>query len=233
MTIQAIAIDDELPALKLIENFCSKLDIIQLQKTFNVPGDALKHIGKYPVDLLFLDINMPSVTGTELYRSIQQDATPMVIFTTAHAEYAVEGFNLNAVDYLLKPFTFERFEQAIQKAQQVMLSRKTHPASPPPLVFRVDYGLTRVHINEILFIEGLDDYLKIHLYQQPPLIVRMTMKTLLEKLPPQSFIRVHRSYIVALDRIEQVRNKTIYITGHEIPVSSSYETAFFSQFGQQ
>ncbi len=231
MTIQAIAIDDELPALKLIENFCSKVDGIQLQKTFNVPAEALKYIGKYPVDLLFLDINMPSVTGTDFYRSLQQEA--MVIFTTAHAEYAVEGFNLNAVDYLLKPFTFERFQQAVQKAQQLIQSRHTQPAATPPLIFRVDYGLTRVHVNEILFIEGLDDYLKIHLYQQPPLIVRMTMKTLLEKLPPQSFVRVHRSYIVALDRVEQVRNKTIHIAGHEIPVSSSYETAFFSQFRQQ
>lgn len=107
MTIQAIAIDDELPALKLIENFCTKVDFIQLQKTFHVPGDALKYLTKYPVDLLFLDINMPSVTGIELYRSIRQQA--LVIFTTAYSEYAVEGFNLNAVDYLLKPFTFERF----------------------------------------------------------------------------------------------------------------------------
>lgn len=231
MTIQAIAIDDELPALKLIENFCLRVEGIQLQKTFNVPAEALKHIGKYPVDLLFLDINMPAVTGTDFYRSLQQDA--MVIFTTAHAEYAVEGFNLNAVDYLLKPFTFERFQQAVQKAQQLIQSRHTQPSATPPLIFRVDYGLTRVQVNEILFVEGLDDYLKIHLQQQPPLIVRMTMKTLLEKLPPQSFIRVHRSYIVALDRVEQVRNKTIHIAGHEIPVSSSYETAFFSQFRQQ
>jgi DNA-binding LytR/AlgR family response regulator len=145
----------------------------------------------------------------------------------------VEGFNLNAADYLLKPFTFERFLQAIQKAQQLMLSRQAQPASLPPLVFRVDYGLTRVHINEILFIEGLDDYLKIHLHQQPPLIVRMTMKAVLEKLPPQSFLRVHRSYIVALDRVEHVRNKMIHIAGYDIPISSSYETAFFSQFGQQ
>lgn len=228
MTIQAIAIDDELPALKLIENFCEKVDFIQLQKTFNVPGDALKYLSKYPVDLLFLDINMPSVTGIELYRSIQQQV--LVIFTTAHSEYAVEGFNLNAVDYLLKPFTFERFLQAVQKAQHVMQFNQSHPSAPAPLIFRVDYGLTRVQVTDILFVEGLDDYLKIHLRQQPPLIVRMTMKALLEKLPPQSFIRVHRSYIVAMERIEQVRNKTIYISGNEIPVSSSYEDAFFSQF---
>lgn len=228
MTLQAIAIDDELPALKLMQHFCEKVDFIQLQKTFNVPEEALKYITKYPVDLLFLDINMPSVSGIDLYRSIQQQA--LVIFTTAHSEYAVEGFNLNAVDYLLKPFTFERFLQAVQKAQHVKQFNLSHPTMPPPLIFRVDYGLTRVQITDILFVEGLDDYLKIHLYQQPPLIIRMTMKVLLEKLPPQSFIRVHRSYIVAMDRIEQVRNKTILIAGNEIPISSSYEDAFFSQF---
>ncbi|PSL35970.1 LytR/AlgR family response regulator transcription factor [Chitinophaga ginsengisoli] len=228
MTLQTIAIDDELPALKLIQNFCAKVDFIQLQKTFNVPEEALRYITKYPVDLLFLDINMPSVSGIDLYRSIQQQA--LVIFTTAHSEYAVEGFNLNAVDYLLKPFTFDRFLQAVQKAQHVKRFNQSHPNTPSPLIFRVDYGLTRVQASDILFVEGLDDYLKIHLYQQAPLIVRMTMKGLLEKLPPQSFIRVHRSYIVAMDRIEQVRNKTILITGSEIPIGSSYEDAFLSQF---
>jgi DNA-binding LytR/AlgR family response regulator len=228
MIIQAIAIDDELPALKLIENFCSRVDFIRLQKTFHQPKEAMKYINKYPVDLLFLDINMPAITGTELCRSIQQQS--MVIFTTAHSEYAVEGFNLNAVDYLLKPFTYERFFQAVQKAHTQLQFQLANPTTLPPLVFRVDYGLTKVNIPDILFIEGLDDYLKIHLQQQPPLIVRMTMKVLLEKLPSQTFIRVHRSYIVPFERIEQVRNKTIFISGNEIPISSSYEAAFFSQF---
>ncbi|SFE29319.1 two component transcriptional regulator, LytTR family [Chitinophaga sp. CF118] len=224
--IQAIAIDDELPALKVIENFCSRVDFIQLQQTFNQPEKALKYISKSPVDLLFLDINMPSILGTDLYKSVQQKT--MVIFTTAHSEYAVEGFNLNALDYLLKPFTFERFLQAVQKAQEQF----KHQPPTPPLIFRIDYGLTKVNIPDILFIEGLDDYLKIHLHQQPPLVVRMTMKAILEKLPANAFIRVHRSFIVPFNRIEQVRNKTILIAGHEIPVGVSYEAAFFEQFRQ-
>lgn len=219
--IQAIAIDDELPALKVLENFCSKVDFIRLRQTFNQPEKALKYLSKSPVDLLFLDINMPSITGTELYRSIQQKA--MVIFTTAHSEYAVEGFNLNALDYLLKPFTFERFLQAVEKA-------KLFQPPPQPLIFRIDYSLVKVNPPDILFIEGLDDYLKIHLQQQPPLVVRMTMKAILEKLPANSFVRVHRSFIVPLAHIEQVRNKTIFIAGNEIPIGNSYETSFFDQF---
>jgi DNA-binding LytR/AlgR family response regulator len=221
MMIQAIAIDDELPALKVIENFCSKVDFIRLQQTFNQPEKALKYLSKSPVDLLFLDINMPSITGTELYKSIQQKA--MVIFTTAHSEYAVEGFNLNALDYLLKPFTFERFLQAVEKAKLFL-------PPPPPLIFRIDYSLVKVNLPDILFIEGLDDYLKIHLQQQPPLVVRMTMKAILEKLPANAFVRVHRSFIVPLAHIEQVRNKTILIAGNEIPIGNSYETGFFNQF---
>ena len=114
--IKAIAIDDELPALKVVEAFCNKTDFINLEKIFNKPTEALKHLRKFPVDLLFLDINMPSVTGLELYKSVEQKT--MVIFTTAYSEYAVEGFNLNAVDYLLKPFTFERFLQAANKVEE-------------------------------------------------------------------------------------------------------------------
>src|SRR5919197_1575106 len=114
--ITAIAIDDELPALKVIENFCSHVDFIDLQKTFNKPTEALKHLRKFPVDLLFLDINMPSLTGIELYKAVKQNT--MAIFTTAYSEYAVEGFNLNAIDYLLKPFTIERFMQSVEKAHE-------------------------------------------------------------------------------------------------------------------
>jgi DNA-binding LytR/AlgR family response regulator len=223
--IQAIAIDDELPALKVIENFCARVDFIRLQKSFNQPDKAVQYIHQSPVDLLFLDINMPSVTGTELYKSIQSKA--LVIFTTAHSEYAVEGFNLNALDYLLKPFTFERFLQAVEKAQTLLQPEL------PPLIFRVDYGLTKVNIPDIVLIEGLDDYLKIHLYQQPPLVVRMTMKAIMEKLPAKTFMRVHRSFIVPLKRIEQVRNKVILIAGMDVPIGTSYEAAFFENFRQK
>lgn len=229
MIIQAIAIDDELPALTLISNFCERIDSVHLQQTFNKPEEALQYIARSPVDLLFLDINMPSIPGTDLYKSITQQ--PMVIFTTAHSEYAVEGFNLNAVDYLLKPFTFERFQQAIQKAQaQLQYQQSLQKNDQQQLVLRVDYGLTRIELKDILFIEGLDDYLKIHLLHQPPLVIRMTMKVMLEKLPAHAFVRVHRSYIVPLSKIDQVRNKTILIGAQEIPIGSSYEANFHTLF---
>ncbi|WP_440132659.1 LytR/AlgR family response regulator transcription factor [Chitinophaga sancti] len=229
MIIQAIAIDDELPALTLISNFCERIDFIRLQQTFNKPEEALQYIQQSPADLLFLDINMPGIPGTDLYKSITQQ--PMVIFTTAHSEYAVEGFNLNAVDYLLKPFTFERFQQAVQKAQaQLQYQQSLQKNEQQQLVLRVDYGLTRIELKDILFIEGLDDYLKIHLHNQPPLVIRMTMKVMSEKLPAHSFVRVHRSYIVPLSKIDQVRNKTILIGTQEIPVGNSYEANFHARF---
>ena len=114
--IKAIAIDDEPMALKVIENFCKRVDFIQLEKTFDKPEEALKHLQKFPVDLLFLDIDMPGITGLELYKAIEQNT--MVIFITAHSKYALDGFNLSAVDFVLKPFTYDRFETAVNKAKE-------------------------------------------------------------------------------------------------------------------
>jgi len=227
--IKAIAIDDELPALRVIEHFCSKVDFIELEKTFNKPAEALKHIRKYPVDLLFLDINMPSLTGIELYKSVTQNT--MAIFTTAYSEYAVEGFNLNAVDYLLKPFTRERFEQAVNKARTFYNMHHPQENTQEEFLFiRADYSLVKIPVADILYIEGLDDYLKIHIAGQKPVVARMTMKTMQEKLNPKDFIRVHRSFIVAFRKIEMVRNKLITIAGAEIPIGSSYEVVFFEYF---
>jgi DNA-binding LytR/AlgR family response regulator len=224
--IKAIAIDDELPALKLMENFCEQIDFITLEKTFNKPGEALKYVSKFPVDLLFLDIQMPSLNGIEFYKAVKQDT--MVIFTTAYSDYAVEGFTLKAMDYLLKPFTFERFEQAVNKANEYYnLSHQQGIQSADQFLFiRADYSLVKITIADILFIEGLDDYLKIHQANQKPVVARMTMKAMLEKLPAKEFIRVHRSFIVPFSRIENVRNKIITIAGNEIPVGTSYEENF-------
>ncbi len=229
--IQAIAVDDEQPALKVIEHFCSKTADIELLKTFNMPTEALKYVNKFPVDLLFLDINMPSLSGIDFYKAIKQET--MVIFTTAYSEYAVEGFNLNAVDYLLKPFTSKRFQQAVQKALAFYNYRKQVPGNQPQQLFiRADYALVKINTDDILFIEGLDDYLKIHLASQKPLTARMTMKAMQEKLAPEDFVRLHRSYIVPLDRIEWVRGKTISIAGQELPIGSSYEEAFLKRFNK-
>jgi DNA-binding LytR/AlgR family response regulator len=239
--IKAIAIDDELLALKVIESFCAKVDFINLEKTFHKPKEALQYLEEYPVDLLFLDINMPSMTGIELFRSLTQNT--MVIFTTAYSEYAVEGFNLNAIDYLLKPFTFERFQQGANKANEYFKIQQPNDAETPSYLYiRADYRLHKILLADILFIEGLDDYLKIHIVANKPdvarpdvarpIVARMTMKNMLEKLPAKEFIRVHRSCIVPFSRIENVRNKIISIGEEEIPIGVSYEKSFFENFGK-
>ena len=228
--IKAIAIDDELPALKIIENFCEKTGLIELQKTFSMPTEALKHLSKFPTDLLFLDINMPSISGIDLYKSIEQST--MVIFTTAYSEFAVEGFNLNAIDYLLKPYTYERFLQAVHKAKDNYGAAGTLEKNMEQYLFvRADYSLIKIAINDIVLIEGLDDYLKIHLLNNPkPIVTRMTMKAIMEKLSSTEFIRVHRSFIIPFSKIENVRKKMISIAGKEIPIGASYEADFNAIF---
>ena len=224
--IKAVAVDDELPSLEIIKDFCERIPGLSLEKTFNKPTLALQYLKQNPADLLFLDINMPALNGLEFSRILASKTN--IIFTTAYSEYAVEGFNLNAVDYLLKPFTFQRFQQAIEKAMLFIKNAETNASSF--ITLRINYGLVNVSIDSILFIEGLDDYLKIHLSDQKPIVVRMTMKAMLEKLPADKFIRVHRSFIIPLSRISSVRNKIIRIGHEEIPLGSSYEESFIKAF---
>lgn len=225
--IRAIALDDEPLALKVIENFCSRIDYIQLEKTFTKTEEAHKHLRKQPVDLVFLDVQMPKQNGMEFYASVEQEI--LVIFTTAFSEYAVEGFNVSATDYLLKPFSFERFKIAAEKAKSAYETKNQIQNSEPQYLFiRADYSLNKILVSDILFIEGLDDYLKIHIEGQKNIVARMTMKSIMEKLNLSEFIRVHRSFIVPVSKIEKVRNKIIYIGEEEIPLSAGYESAFMS-----
>jgi DNA-binding LytR/AlgR family response regulator len=225
--IKALAIDDEPLALSVIETFCSQVDYIDLQKTFTKPNDALKHLNKYPVDLLFLDIHMPALTGIDFYKNIEQNT--MVIFCTAHGQYAVEGFNLNALDYLLKPFTFERFKQATEKARDYF-SQIGSQKTIEHIFVRADYSLQKITLDDVLYIEALDDYLKIYLHQQKTIVARMTMKAMLEKLPANDFIRVHRSFIIPIKKVESIRNKTFQISDRKIPVGNSYEAEVLKHF---
>jgi two-component system LytT family response regulator len=224
--INAIAIDDEPPALSVLETFCSKTDFIQLQKTFTSTQEAQRHLRKFPVDLLFLDINMPSISGIELYKSLEQNT--MVIFTTAYGEYALEGFHLNATDYLLKPYSFERFQQAVEKVKKQVATYKNE--NERVLFIRADYNLNKINLDDILYVEGLNDYVKIHLKNQKNVVARMTMKGFMEKLPGNEFIRVHRSFIVPLKSINRIRNKIIYLENSEVPIGTSYEKDFFARF---
>jgi len=151
--IKAVAVDDELPSLEIIKDFCERIPGLSLEKTFNKPTLALQYLKQNPADLLFLDINMPALNGLEFSRILASKTN--IIFTTAYSEYAVEGFNLNAVDYLLKPFTFQRFQQAIEKAMLFIKNAETNASSF--ITLRINYGLVNVSIDSILFIEGLDD----------------------------------------------------------------------------
>jgi len=227
--IRAIALDDEPPALDVIESFCSLTDYIDLVKTFTRHDEAMKYLSTFPVDLLFLDINMPSISGIDFKK--QLDPATMVIFTTAYSEFAVEGFNLNAVDYLLKPFTPERFSQAVEKAKaHYQILHQNALVKPDYISIRVEYSLVKVALTDIIFIEGLDDYLKIHLVGQKPAITRMTMKAMMDKLPQSDFVRVHRSYILSVTKIESVRNRLILINREEIPIGASYVSRFYEVF---
>ena len=223
--IRAIAIDDEPPALRIIERFAANVPSLTLERSFTRPGEALEYLHSHPIDLLFLDIQMPSISGLNFYKNLPGE--PMVIFTTGYSEYAEEGFNLQAVDYLLKPFTNERFEQAVSKAISALEFKRQQAAGGQQYIsIRADYSMHRVLLGDILYIEGLDDYLKIHIDNAKPIVARMTMKAMVESLPEASFMRVHRSYIIPLARITMVRNKTIYIGEAQIPIGGSYEEAF-------
>lgn len=219
--IKAIAIDDEPLALTIIAHFCLQHDAVELDKTFTNTDEALKYLKKYPVDLLFLDINMPGRNGLDFYKLAGPDV--MVIFTTAHSEYAVEGFNINAIDYLLKPFSQERFNAAVEKAKRELSIRKSLPDTTNHLLIRADYKLHKIDFEDILMIEGLDDYIRLNIKNRPPVTARMSMKNILEKLPVQKFIRVHRSYIIPITRITSIQNKSITIDGFIIPIGDTYK----------
>jgi len=221
--MKAIAIDDEPLALELIETYCERCDFIQLEKEFSSTGAALQYLERNSVDLLFLDINMPAVSGIDFYKSLA--FKPMLIFTTSYSEYAIESYELNAIDYLLKPFSASRFEKAARKAFDAynLVHNATVAEQSKYVMLKVDYGVIKVVLNDILFIEGLDNYLKIQFQNQSPVVVRMTLKALMEKLNEKEFIRVHRSYIVPINRIESVKQKMITVSGEEIPIGKNYE----------
>ncbi len=229
--IKAIALDDEPLALEIIDSFCEQSDKVQLVKTFLKPNDAVKYIENFPVDLLFLDIQMPSISGIDFFRNLNRDV--MVIFTTAYTEYAIEGFNLNAIDYLLKPFTYERFQQATTKAQEYYnFITNAGNVKQPFIYIRADYSLLKIDIQDIIYIEGLNDYLRIHLRNQKPVVARMTLKALIEKLPANDFLRVHRSYIVSLTSILKIAAKMIHIKVNDsavpLQIGKSYEEEVYS-----
>jgi DNA-binding LytR/AlgR family response regulator len=223
--INAIAIDDEPLALTVIKSLCDKSEFITLQKVFTQPGEALKHLRKFPTDLIFCDIQMPAMTGINLVKSLPQNT--MVIFTTAYSEYAVVSYELNAIDYLLKPINQKRFTQAITKAREYFdYIHKKDDSTGKNIFIRADFSLVKIPVADILYIEGLADYIKIHIHNRKTIIARMSMKDMMEKLQSTDFIRVHRSYILPFSKIEAVRGNTIYIGDQEFPIGKTYTEEF-------
>lgn len=242
--IQCIAIDDEPLALELISTYCAEVDFIHLQKTFTKTSDALNFIKSNRVDLLFLDIQMPDISGIDFYKNLEElsalsddrqakrQGKTMVIFTTAYSEYAVEGFNLNAVDYLLKPYDLERFRKAVNRAKEFYDYTAKETNETNYIFVRADYSLIKIDCKDIVYIESIDDYLRIHLSGKKPIMTLSTLKSIEDKLPTHQFCRVHRSFIVALNKIESVRGKSIHLTNAEIPISNKYEADFFKAYGK-
>ncbi|BFO66296.1 LytTR family DNA-binding domain-containing protein [Chryseobacterium sp. S0630] len=214
--IKAIALDDEILALKIIENYAGKIENLSLEKVFNTQSDAQKYLNKFPVDLIFLDIEMPSKNGMDFYKNISQNTK--VIFTTAYSEYAVDAFSINAVDYLLKPFSFERFKAAVEKVKI-----NTDADEIKYLSIRADYKLHKINYDDILLIEGLDDYIQIHLTNHSTITARSSMKNIMEKLSEKDFVRVHRSYIVPIQNIKTIVNRNIHIGDFIIPIGETYK----------
>ena len=220
--IKAIALDDDPLYLKILEKLCSESDEVELVQQFSVPAEAGYFLENQPVDLIFLDIEMPKVSGIDFYERLFQK--PLLVFTTSHGEHALKGFELDATDYLLKPFTADRFEQAILKVKKQLVANGRQIVSEDDSFFvRVDYELKKIVFSEISLVEAMDDYLKIHLDNAKPLVIRMTLKAITEKLPKQQFMRVHRSFIIPKNRLVSFHNKMITLKDHTVPCGKSYE----------
>lgn len=227
--IRAIALDDEPLALKVIESFCASNERIVLDKTFTKPSEAREFLATNEVHLIFCDIQMPSITGINFIRELT--SKPMIIFTTAFSEYAAVSYELNAIDYLLKPINKDRFDQAISKANDYYLHLQSKEDSDQQFLFvRAEYSLVKIALSEILYFETMDDYIKIHLKDKKPILTLLSMKKMLERLPKNQFVRVHRSYIVPIEKISSVRGKSLFLGTQEIPIGESYKKDFFDNY---
>ena len=222
---RVVAIDDEPLALKLVKGYVEKTPTLELAGAFDNPVEAVAFIQSGDVDLVFLDIQMPDLTGTELARVIA--GGPKVIFTTAYEKYALEGFRLDAVDYLLKPFSYAEFLKAVQKAEKLIAAERSHlpslEVSNDFLFIKSESRIRRINFSEIHYIEGLKDYVKIWLKEEKkPVLSLSTLKALESRLPSDRFMRVHRSFIVNLETVKVIERGRIVFSEVRIPVTEQY-----------
>lgn len=226
--INCITIDDEPLALKQITGYINKTAFLNLQASFDNAMDALLFIAENEVDLIFLDIHMPDLNGMDMAKLL--DNKLEIIFTTAYSEYAVDGFKVNALDYLLKPLDYASFLKAAIKAQthfeRIKISAENIKASSNHLFIKSEYKIIRIEIENIQYIEGMREYVRIHIENSKPLMTLLSMKKIEQKLPSNLFMRVHRSYIVNLEKISIIERNRIIFDDIYIPVSDQYKEKF-------
>lgn len=225
-TLQAIAIDDEPIALEVVKNLLEEIPFIQLMGCFTKAIEAISFLQDNSIQLIFLDIKMPGLSGIEFIRSLQNP--PMVIFTTAYSEHAVQSFELDAIDYLLKPFSFSRLLKACNKAfelHQMKGNNKQVVSEPLPVIFiKSGFEQIRIDLADLRYAESIGNYMKLHLNEQPPVMSRLTTSEAEALLPVNVFIRVHRSFIVAKEKITKVDKRSVWLNETEIPIGPSYIT---------
>ena len=229
--ISCIAIDDEPMALEVIERYCQKTGLTELKGTFREPVKAIEYLNHENIDLIFLDINMPDISGIQLLQTLS--VKPMVIFTTAYSNYAVESYDLNAVDYLLKPITFERFLTAVNKALSLQAPKngKTVKEDDAASIFVKSGPQTyQVKVNDILYMEKDGNYITIFLKDRN-ILVRENMGDIFDLVPQAEFIRVHKSFVVAIKHIATIEVHQLIINGTKIPIGSTYRDPLRARLG--
>jgi two-component system, LytTR family, response regulator len=227
--ITCIAIDDEPKALEVIERYCEKTGLVNLKAAFREPVKAIDFLQREKVDLIFLDINMPDISGMQLVQTLP--ARPMIIFTTAYSNYAVESYHLNAVDYLLKPITFERFLVAVNKVAALL--SKNVPVNDIETIFIKSGPQTyQVKLADILYLEKDGNYITVHL-KDKHILIRENMSDIFDILPPADFLRVHKSYVVAIKHIVMIEVHQLIINGKKIPIGSTYRESLRNRLGMK
>jgi DNA-binding LytR/AlgR family response regulator len=232
--IKCIVIDDENLSMDLLKAYIGKISFLELIGTFINPLDAISFLNKNKTDLVFTDVEMTGINGIQLISSLKKK--PMVIIVSADNKYAIDGYSINALDYLLKPFPFEKLLKAANKAYDLYFNGLNYlhkniddlqTVRYNSIYIKSDYRLLKLYLNEILYIEGYNDYVKIHTLNSKPILSLLSLKNLEEKLPAIDFVRVHRSYIVSVDKIDIIEKKHIIINNHHIPISNTYNDYFF------
>jgi len=238
--MRCIIIDDEPLAIEVVESYCNALESLTVVKTFTNALVAIEFLNSNTIDLVFSDIEMPQISGIDFIKSIEVNR-PLFIFTTAYPEYALEGFDLNAVDYLVKPIPFPRFIKAVNRVKELVnLNQKQikgnvssagyEKQTKDDFIFiKSEYENLKLNLSEIRFIQGLKDYLKLHLLNNSPVLTLMSFNQILEKLPESRFLRIHRSYIINIDRINSIQKNKVIIDNDRIPIGESYKASVYKR----